>query len=103
MFGDMANAFLFCSERLSGDPAGNANSLIRIRPTSAATTADENDSVSVQQIQKIARAARDPVDKHNKPSGHVLPIYQRSHIEARLLGYGGDEDDWRRLVRTIRD
>jgi hypothetical protein len=56
-----------------------------------------------QQIQAIARQARDRADKHNKPSNHLDAIYWRSYVDARELGYGGTEDDWRQLVRTILD
>jgi hypothetical protein len=54
-----------------------------------------------QKIQALARKTRDSADAHNKPSTHLAGLYARSHVAAAQLGYGGTEDDWRRLCRTI--
>jgi hypothetical protein len=56
-----------------------------------------------EAIRVIARKMRDRADSFNKPSARLEAMYERSHVEARQLGYGGDIHDWKKLTREILD
>lgn len=56
-----------------------------------------------QAIQTIARKMRDRADSFNKPGARLEGMYERTHVEARQLGYGGDIHEWKALTRRILD